>query len=285
MEQLVRPLRSILYIPASKGRVLEKAATLSADALIFDLEDAVTPDAKEPARLTLLESLRSHDYGARLKIIRINSLKTQWGKDDAELARAAGADAVLLPKVNAPEDLEALASLVGRDMPLWAMMETCEGILNAGRIAKHVQLQGFVAGTNDLASEIGCSSAEDRFALQMALQTIVMAARSGGIAAIDGVYNKFSDDDGLARECAQGLALGFDGKTLIHPAQLEITNKIFAPSEEALDLARRQVEAFEEIEQLGQGVAVVDGNIVENLHVASAKRLMQKAEMIKTLAS
>lgn len=285
MEQLARPLRSVLYIPASKARILEKATQLPADALIFDLEDAVTPEAKVEARKALVRALDIHDYGTRYKIIRINGLDTEWGREDAQLVAQSGADAVLLPKVNTPDDLDALVEIVGENVPLWAMMETCQGILNAASIVSHNRLQGCVAGTNDLASELGCACDQNRSALQMGLQTIVMAARSAGLVAIDGVYNKFNDQEGLRLECEQGLALGYDGKSLIHPAQLAITNAIFAPSTDAIELARRQIEAFDEIERTGQGVAVVDGHIVENLHVASARRLIKLAEMINAAAS
>ena len=285
MEQLARPLRSVLYIPASKARILEKATQLPADALIFDLEDAVTPEAKVEARKALLHALDIHDYDTRYKIIRINGLDTEWGREDAQLVAQSGADVVLLPKVNTPDDLDALVEIVGENVPLWAMMETCQGILNAASIVSHNRLQGCVAGTNDLASELGCACDQNRSALQMGLQTIVMAARSAGLVAIDGVYNKFNDQEGLRLECEQGLALGYDGKSLIHPAQLAITNAIFAPSTNAIELARRQIEAFDEIERTGQGVAVVDGHIVENLHVASARRLIKLAEMINAAAS
>ena len=285
MEQLARPLRSVLYIPASKARILEKATQLPADALIFDLEDAVTPEAKVESRKALVHALDIHDYGTRYKIIRINGLDTEWGREDAQLVAQSGADAVLLPKVNTPYDLDALVEIVGENVPLWAMMETCQGILNAASIVSHNRLQGCVAGTNDLASELGCACDQNRSALQMGLQTIVMAARSAGLVAIDGVYNKFNDQEGLRLECEQGLALGYDGKSLIHPAQLAITNAIFAPSTDAIELARRQIEAFDEIERTGQGVAVVDGHIVENLHVASARRLIKLAEMINAAAS
>lgn len=285
MEQLARPLRSVLYIPASKARILEKATQLPADALIFDLEDAVTPEAKVEARKALVRALDIHDYGTRYKIIRINGLDTEWGREDAQLVAQSGADAVLLPKVNTPDDLDALVEIVGENVPLWAMMETCQGILNAASIVSHNRLQGCVAGTNDLASELGCACDQNRSALQMGLQTIVMAARSAGLVAIDGVYNKFNDQEGLRLECEQGLALGYDGKSLIHPAQLAITNAIFSPSTDAIELARRQIEAFDEIERTGQGVAVVDGHIVENLHVASARRLIKLAEMINAAAS
>ena len=283
MHSLTQPLRSVLYIPASKERVLEKAKSLPADALIFDLEDAVTPDAKDAARALLAQQLPPGGYGKRLKLLRVNGLDTPWGEKDMAALQAAGADAILLPKVNGAADLEAAAALLNSDIPLWAMIETARGVVNAAEIADHPRLQGMVAGTNDLAKELGCAADNDRAALQFGLQAMVMAARAAGCAVIDGVYNRFKDQEGLSAECMQGKALGFDGKTLIHPAQIEMANQIFAPSEAELDLARRQIAAFEDIQRRGQGVAVVDGNIVENLHADRAEQLLEKASLIAEL--
>lgn len=285
MDQASRPFRSVLYIPGSKDRALDKARGLPVDAIIFDLEDAVTPDAKVDARDTLKAALAEGGYGDRFKIIRINGLDTEWGEGDVAALRDAGADAILLPKVNSAADVQALADLLGNDTPIWAMMETPLGIMNALEIAAHPQLTGFVAGTNDLAKELNCRSRADRLPMQMALQTILLAARAYDVIAIDGVYNQFKDDEGLRFECEQGRDLGYDGKTLIHPAQVAVTNECFAPSEAEIDLARRQIAAFEEVEASGQGVAVVDGKIVENLHVETAKKTLAKAEAIAKLAS
>jgi (3S)-malyl-CoA thioesterase len=176
--------------------------------------------------------------------------------------------------------VQALADLLGNDTPIWAMIETPLGVLNALEIAAHPQLQGFVAGTNDLAKELNCRYRADRLPMQMALQTMLLAARAHGVVAVDGVYNQFKDDEGLKAECDQGRDLGFDGKTLIHPAQVAVTNEAFAPSEAEIDLAKRQIAAFEESEAAGQGVAVVDGKIVENLHVETATKLLAKAAAI-----
>ncbi|MDX1780906.1 MAG: CoA ester lyase [Thalassovita sp.] len=284
MDMTARPYRSVLYIPGSKDRALDKARGLPVDAIIFDLEDAVTPDAKIEARATLKAALEQGGYGNRAKIIRINGLDTEWGKGDVAALRDAGADAFLLPKVNSAADVQALADLLGNDTPIWAMMETPLGILNALEIAAHPRLAGFVAGTNDLAKELNCRFRADRLPMQMALQTILMAARAHGVVAIDGVYNQFKDDDGLKVECEQGRDMGYDGKTLIHPAQIEVANAAFAPSEAEIDLARRQIAALEEVEASGQGVAVVDGKIVENLHVETAKKTLAKAAAIAELA-
>jgi len=279
MDTHARPFRSVLYIPASKTRALEKARGLATDAIIFDLEDAVAVEEKAAARGMLADAL-TQDYGARFRIVRINGLETEWGREDA--AVVGGADAVLLPKVNSAADVEALAALVG-DMPIWAMMETPLGILNAGEIAAHSRLRGMVMGTNDLAKDLNCRFRVDREPLITSLQMCLLAARAHGVAAVDGVYNAFKDDDGLRAECEQGRDMGFDGKTLIHPAQLAVANEVFAPSEAEVDLARRQISAFEAAEAAGQGVAVVDGKIVENLHIVTAQQTLAKAKMIADL--
>jgi len=279
---MTRPYRSVLYIPGSKDRALEKARDLAVDAIIFDLEDAVTPDAKAEARATLAAALKAGGYGKRAKIVRINALDTPWGRDDALAVRDIGADAVLLPKVDNALDVQALTRLTG-ELPVWAMMETSHGVWNAMEIAAHPSVQGFVAGTNDLAKELNCRARADRLPLMTSLQLMLLAARAHGVVAIDGVYNQFKDDDGLKAECEQGRDLGFDGKTLIHPAQIEVTNAVFSPSQAEIDLARRQIEAFDAVERSGQGVAVVDGRIVENLHVETAQKILAMASAIAAL--
>ena len=274
-----RPTRSALYIPGSKDRALEKARSLPVDVILFDLEDAVTPDAKVAARDTLFAALAGGGYGMRLRIVRINALDTAWGREDAAAVAAMDCDAILLPKVNSTADVDALAVLVP-DLPIWAMMETPQGVLNAASIAAHPRIAGFVMGTNDLAKDIG---SRGRQALMMALQMCLLAAKAAGIVALDGVYNAFQDDDGLQAECTEGRDIGFDGKTLIHPAQIAITNAAFGPSDADIDLARRQIAAFADAEAAGQGVAVVDGKIVENLHIVTAKATLAKAEAIAAL--
>ena len=277
-----RPLRSVLYIPGSKPRALEKARSLPADAIIFDLEDAVAPDEKAAARTTLTQALAEGGYGARVKIVRINDLATEWGAEDAQAVRSMGADAVLLPKVNGPAELDALAQIPG-DQPLWAMMETPAGVLQAAQIAAHPRCAGLVMGTNDLAKDMGTRFRADRMPLMAGLGLCLLAAKAHGVAIIDGVYNAFRDDDGLALECAQGRDMGFDGKTLIHPAQLAVANAAFSPSAEDVALARRQIAAYDEALSTGQAVAVVDGRIVENLHVATARETLAKMEAIAAL--
>lgn len=276
-----RPYRSVLYIPGSNERALEKARGLAADAIIFDLEDAVAPNEKPAARATLKAALAA-DYGPRARIVRINELDTEWGREDAA-AFATGADAVLVPKVSTPADLDAVAALTG-DTPLWAMMETALGMLNAAAIAAHPRLEGMVMGTNDLAKELGSRNRPDRLAMQTGLGLCLLAARAHGRVIVDGVFNAFKDEDGLRAECEQGRDMGFDGKTLIHPAQLEIANAAFAPAEEEVALARRQIEAFEAALAEGKAVAVVDGRIVENLHVETAKKTLARAEAIAAMA-
>lgn len=282
MDPRQRPYRSVLYIPGSKERALEKAKTLPVDAIIFDLEDAVSVDEKENARETLKAALAAGGYGDRIKIVRINGFDTPWGKDDAAAVCDMDADVVLLPKVGSTDDLDALAAITG-DLPIWAMMETPRGMLNAPSIAAHPLMAGFVMGTNDLAKELQTRFRADRLPLQTSLGLCLLAAKAEGLIIVDGVYNAFKDDEGLRAECEQGRDMGFDGKTLIHPAQVAVTNDAFAPSDAEIDLARRQIVAFEETEAAGQGVAVVDGKIVENLHVATAREILAKAEAISAL--
>ncbi len=282
MDPRQRPYRSVLYIPGSKERALEKAKTLPVDAIIFDLEDAVSVDEKENARETLKAALAAGGYGDRIKIVRINGFDTPWGKDDAAAVCDMDADVVLLPKVGSTDDLDALAAITG-DLPIWAMMETPRGMLNAPSIAAHPLMAGFVMGTNDLAKELQTRFRADRLPLQTSLGFCLLAAKAEGLIIVDGVYNAFKDDEGLRAECEQGRDMGFDGKTLIHPAQVAVTNDAFAPSDAEIDLARRQIVAFEETEAAGQGVAVVDGKIVENLHVATAREILAKAEAISAL--
>jgi (3S)-malyl-CoA thioesterase len=279
---VTRPYRSVLYIPASREQALEKARELPADAIIFDLEDAVAPEEKVRAREVLSAALGA-DYGGRARIVRVNGLGTEWVEGDlAAFGGRSEVDAVLLPKVNSGADLDAVAGKV--KAPLWAMLETVKGCLNAGAIAAHGRLEGMVMGTNDLAKELGARFRPDRLPLMAGLGTCVLAARAEGKVIVDGVFNAFKDEAGLRAECEQGRDMGFDGKTLIHPAQLEIANEVFAPSEEEVALARRMIAAYAEARARGEGVAVVDGKIVENLHVATAEALIGKAEAIAALA-
>ncbi len=284
MDPRARPYRSVLYIPGSRERALDKARNLPVDAIIFDLEDAVAVEEKEKARDTLSAALAQGGYGDRVRIVRINGLDTAWGAADARAAAEMDCDAVLLPKVESAAQLDALAALVG-DTPLWAMMETPRGMLNAAEIAAHPQLRGMVMGTNDLAKELQTRFRPDRLPMMAGLGLCLLAAKAEGVIIVDGVFNAFKDEDGHRAECDQGRDMGFDGKTIIHPAQIGVANTAFAPSEAEIDLARRQIAAFREVEASGQGVAVVDGKIVENLHVVTAREILAKADAIAALSA
>lgn len=278
-----RPFRSVLYIPGANARALEKAATLPCDAIIFDLEDAVAPEEKARARELVAEMLRAADYGRRTRIVRINALETEWGRDDCLAFAETRPDAILVPKVSRPENIAAVATLVP-DLPLWAMMETAVVAWHAAEIAAHPRLQGIVVGTNDLAKDIGARFRPDRLPLLTAISLCLLAGKAYGRIVVDGVYNAFKDEEGLRVECDQGRDMGFDGKTLIHPAQIPVANEVFAPSEAELELSRRQIAAYHEAEVAGRGVAVVDGKIVEKLHVVAAERIIARAEAIAAQA-
>lgn len=280
MSENAKIYRSVLYIPASRARAIEKARGLACDAIIFDLEDAVSPSEKAIARDILREELKAGGFGYRQKIVRINGLETEWGIEDAKAVVEMNCDAVLLPKVSSSKDVERLGEITG-ELPIWCMMETPRGILNALDIADQLLTQGFVLGTNDLAKDIGCDTGGDRLALMQSLQSCVLAARASDIVCVDGVYNAFKDVQGLVVESEQGRALGMDGKTLIHPAQIETANRVFAPDDSKIELAKRQIEAFEEATARGEGVAVLDGKIVENLHVETAHRILSMANALR----
>ena len=286
----MRPFRSVLYLPASNARALQKATSLPADALILDLEDAVAPDEKPAARLQLRDAIQAGGFGNRYVIVRVNGLDTDWGADDVEVIGASSPDAILLPKVDGPGQIADLANRMEAHPTLskatiWAMMETPAGILNAGQTAAAPRLEGMVMGTNDLAKDLGAAFTPDRLAMQHALGQCLLAARAHGLVIVDGVYNQFKDTDGLRAECEQGLTYGMDGKTLIHPAQIETANAVFAPSPAALEEAHSFVAAFEAALAEGKAVAVVGGRIVENLHVETAKRLIAKSEAIAAMGA
>lgn len=286
---MTHPYRSVLYIPGSKERALEKAKTLPVDAIIFDLEDAVAIDEKDNARHILAAALQAGGFGGRAQIVRINALDTAWGARDVEVIAPVGPQAILLPKVNSAADIAALSALLDAhpacaDTKIWAMMETPLGILNALEIALAPRMGGFILGTNDLAKDLNTRFRADREPLLTSLQMCLLAARATGIICVDGVYNAFKDADGLATECAQGRDMGMDGKTLIHPAQVDVCNAAFSPSDTEIDLAERQIAAFEAAEAEGLGVAVVDGKIVENLHVETARKTLAMARAIAAAA-
>ncbi|TPE49722.1 HpcH/HpaI aldolase/citrate lyase family protein [Amaricoccus solimangrovi] len=290
MEHNIQPYRSVLYMPGSRPRALEKARNLPADALILDLEDAVAPAEKERARDLVAEAVESGGYGLRRLLIRVNGLDTRWGEADIARAAKAGPHAILVPKVEQPEDVHRVVELMKaagapEQTRIWAMMETPRAMLNAGVVATaHPLLEGFVIGTNDLVKDLGAAHVPDRAPLLTSLSLCLLAARAAGLVCVDGVHNAFQDREGLRAACLQGRDMGMDGKSLIHPDQIAITNEVFAPSPGDLELASAQVEAFEEAEARGEGVAVLNGRIVENLHVVSARRLLARAAAIAAMS-
>ena len=286
----LRPRRSILYMPGSNARALDKARRLSADGLILDLEDAVAPDAKALAREQIATAVRQGGYGSREVIVRVNGLNTEWGKDDVAAMADIGADAILFPKVETPEQVkDAVAALdeagAPADLPIWIMAETPRCMLHIDAIASaHPRLTAIVMGTSDLAKEMRVRHTPDRIGFITPLSLCVLAARSYGLDILDGVYLDLNDEAGLRAACEQGRDMGFDGKTLIHPKQLAVTNEVFAPSEADATNARRIINAWEQAQAEGQGVVVVNGRLVENLHVEEAKRILAVVEAIEAMA-
>jgi citrate lyase subunit beta/citryl-CoA lyase len=286
-EQL-RPRRSVLYMPGANERALEKAAGLPADALILDLEDAVAPDAKVEARARVAEAAASGRYGRREVAIRVNGPGTPWHDDDLRAAAAAGPDAVLVPKVDSAATVHAIEqALEAGGAPdrtrVWAMLETPLAALHAEQIcATSDRLAVLVMGTNDLAKELNAEHVPGRQPLLPGLGLCLLAARATGKAILDGVYNDIKDAEGFEAECVQGRQMGFDGKTLIHPSQLEPCNRVFAPDPGEVERSQRIIEAFETAQKEGRGVVTVDGRMIENLHVDQARRTLALAEAIAT---
>jgi citrate lyase subunit beta/citryl-CoA lyase len=285
----MRPRRSALYMPGSNPRALEKARGLPADMLILDLEDAVAPERKEEARAAVCAAIAAGGYGRRELLVRVNALDTPWGAEELAALATAGADGIVLPKVNSPADvqeaarlLEAAAAPLG--LALWVMAETARCILDIDAIAgSHPRLAGILMGTSDLARECRIRHTPDRYGFLLALSACVLAARAHGLEILDGVHLDLDDDEGLARSCAQGRDLGFDGKTIIHPKQLAAANTAFAPSADGLARARRIREAWRETTAAGKAVVVVDGRLVENLHVQEAERELALATQIDAM--
>jgi citrate lyase subunit beta / citryl-CoA lyase len=289
MAQAVRPRRSVLYMPGSNARALEKAQTLPADALILDLEDAVAPDAKETARAQVVAAAGSGKYGKREVAIRANGLDTPWGRDDIAAAAGSGAHAVLLPKVErAAMVAEAESIMAANGAPeaqaIWCMMETPLGILHAEELAgASPRLACLVMGTSDLAKDLNAAHTPERLPMLTSLGLCLLAARAHGVAIVDGVHLNLDDDEGLEAACRQGVELGFDGKTLIHPRQIDAANRAFGPAEHEVAEAYAIIAAFEDAQEEGKGVVVVDGKLIENLHVEGAKRLIALADAIAEL--
>ena len=285
---MIRPLRSVLYMPAANVRALEKAQTIPADAIIFDLEDAVAPEAKDSARAQACEAASSGRYGLRELTIRCNGLDTPWGAADIDAASKAGPSAIVLPKVSgAPALAEVARPMESAGAPahttIWAMVETPVAMFSVREIAKFERVSVLVMGTNDLAKELRAQMVASRAPLVPHLATALLAAREAGKGILDGVYNDVRNAEGFAAEARQGFEMGFDGKTLIHPSQVEPTNDIWAPSDEETDHARRVIEAFGLATSEGRGVVTVDGRMIENLHVDNARRVLAVAAAIAAL--
>lgn len=281
------PLRSVLYMPSSNAKAVEKAKSLPVDGVIFDLEDAVAPDAKPSAREAAAAAVSGGGYGKRTLTIRVNGIGTQWHDDDLAAAAQAGPDGIVVPKVNSADEVRSLVAAIEKagapdKTSLWAMVETPEAIFNVRELAAASErLAVLVMGTNDLVKELYAEHVPGRAPLATALSLSVLAARAAGVAILDGVYNDVRDTEGFLAECRQGRDFGFDGKTLIHPGQVEGANDTFAPSEQEVEHARGLIEAFE---NSSGGVVTYRGRMIENLHVESAKRTLSIAEAVQALS-
>jgi citrate lyase subunit beta/citryl-CoA lyase len=286
-----RPRRSVLYMPGANTRAMEKGRTLPADGLILDLEDAVAPDAKLTARENVVKALAEGGYGKREILLRINALDTPWGQGDAIAAAKSKADAILIPKVESAAHVRQVEAIMEQQgapssMTIWCMMETPLGVLHAEEIAQSSKrLAGFVMGTSDLAKDLRCAHTPLRLPLLPSLGICLLAARAYGLSILDGVYLNLDDDEGFAASCQQGKELGFDGKTLIHPKTVAKTNEVFAPSEADVAWARKIITAHAEAEAQGKGVVLVDGKLIENLHVVGARRQVELADAIAEMGS
>jgi citrate lyase subunit beta / citryl-CoA lyase len=291
MSASARPRRSVLYMPGSNARALEKGRSLPADGLILDLEDAVAPDAKATARDQIAAALKQGGYGRREIVVRVNPLDSPWGKEDVKAMAGSGADALLLPKVESAamvHELESLMKAAGApaSMGIQCMMETPLGMLNAQEVAAaSPRISCLVMGTSDLVKDLQAAHTPDRLPVLTSLGLCILAARASGVAIVDGVHLDLDDAEGFAAQCRQGKDLGFDGKTLIHPKTIAKANEIFAPSREEIDWSHKIIAAHAEATAAGKGVVVVDGKLVENLHVENAKRLVALSQAIEELES
>ena len=291
MMKNARPRRSILYMPGSNARALEKGRTLAADGLILDLEDAVAPEAKETARDQVRNAIKEGGYGKREVIVRVNPMDTAWGHDDLTAVATMGADAVLLPKVESADAVHQAEDIMGTagapdELSVWCMMETPLGMLHAEEIAHTGPRVGvLVMGTSDLAKDLQCAHTPDRIPFMTSLGLCLLAARAAGIGILDGVHLNLDDDEGFKDSCKQGAELGFDGKTLIHPKTIDAANKIFAPSKGVIEWSEKIIAAHAEAAKEGKGIVVVDGQLIENLHVLNAERLVAMSKAIEELAA
>ncbi|OCB36286.1 citrate lyase [Mycobacterium malmoense] len=291
MAPTLRPRRSALYLPGNKPRALEKGKALPADVVIFDLEDAVGPDAKADSRATVCEAISSGSYGRREVVVRINGLDTEWHDEDLAAAAGSAADGVLVPKVESGDQVRTLAATLDRlgapeGLRLWVMMETPRSFLRAEEIASASdRLAALVIGTNDLVNDLHGLHVSGRAPVLPALGLAVLGARAAGKVILDGVFNDITDEDAFRAEARQGREMGFDGKTLIHPAQIGLANDVFGPSQRELSDARKVVAAYEEARATGASVITVDGRMIESLHVRNAERILALADLIAELAS
>ena len=291
MPASARPRRSVLYMPGSNPRALEKGRTLSADVLILDLEDAVAPDAKAAARTNIAAALAEGGYGKREIPVRVNALDAPWGREDLSDLASCGADGILLPKVESADAVRKALSILDAaggpaDLAIWCMIETPMGVLHAEEIAAaSPRMAGFVMGTSDLAKELHCLHTPQRLPFMTSLNHVVLVARAYGLAALDGVHLDLSDDQGFTESCQQGLELGFDGKTLIHPKTIDQANQTFGPNAQEVESSKEIIAAFEEAQSAGKGVVVLNGKLVENLHVENARRILTLAQMIEDLST
>jgi len=287
MDVTQRPFRSVLYMPGSNSRALEKAKNLPADSLIFDLEDAVSPDSKSLARSQVKEALNSKGYGNRYIMVRVNGLDTPWGMEDIHFLANEGADALVIPKVEDIDNINVVEDILKNlgtvsSLRIWCMMETPKGILEVSNIAKSGgRLAGLIMGTSDLYNDLHARVTENRLAMMTSLGISILAARANNLVILDGVHLDLNDLEAFKKQCEQGADIGFDGKTLIHPKTLEIANEVFGPSQDDVAYARRIIEAHSNAEKEGKGVVLLDNKLIENLHVENAKRLVLKYEAIE----
>ena len=285
----LRPRRSVLYMPAANERALDKAKSIPSDALIFDLEDAVSPDAKPDARRNAVAAATSGEYGQREITIRCNALSTEWGAEDLVAAATSGVSAVVIHKVNSVQDVDDVSAALDRagapsSLMIWAMIETPTAIFDVRKIAAHPRVATLVMGTNDLAKELRATQVRGRAPLLPHLATALLAARENGKVILDGVFNDVKDLEAFRDECLQGATMGFDGKTLIHPSQVDITNDVWAPTADDVDYSKRVIAAFEEAAAEGRGVITVDGRMIENLHVENAQRVLAVQQAIDAIS-
>jgi citrate lyase subunit beta/citryl-CoA lyase len=289
MHTTVQPRRSVLYMPGANARALEKARTLAADCLIFDLEDAVAPDAKQRARQQVVDTIRTGGYGRRELIVRVNALTTPWGRDDLAAVATCAPHAVLLPKVESADLVRQILHILTEHgapqaMAIWCMIETPRGVLRAEEIAgASPRIAALVMGTSDLTKELQARTTRERLPLLPSLSHCLLVGRAYGLTVLDGVHLDLQDDEGFRFACRQAAEMGFDGKTLIHPKTITVANQAFAPSADDVEWSRRIIAAHAEATAKGQGIVVVDGRLIENLHVADAHRVVQLADAIATL--